>query len=97
MTKSVCGDWEQKESSTSSREMAAAQVDVDPEKKQVGRGKQMSPGKQTISAGTESGRTDGGIVSLEAEAPEKPGRVKPQPPREQMEVYPGSETTTGSR
>lgn len=57
----------------------------------------MSPDKQTMSVGTESGRTDGGVVSVEAEAPEKPGRVKPQPPGEQMEVYPGFETTTGSR
>lgn len=77
--------------------MAAAQVDSDPEKRRVEGERQTSPVKQTLLVGTGSGRTDGGAVSVEAEAPQKAGRMKPQPPGEQMEVYPGAETTTGSR
>ncbi|XP_035525863.1 KN motif and ankyrin repeat domain-containing protein 4-like [Morone saxatilis] len=82
---------EQKESSISPREMAAAQVDADPEKRQT------SPDRQMISGGAGSGRTDGGVASVEAEALEKTAKMKLQPPGEQMEGNSGLETTTGGR
>ncbi|KAM9349340.1 KN motif and ankyrin repeat domain-containing protein 4-like [Symphorus nematophorus] len=85
---------EQKESSISPREMAAAQVDADPEKRRTGGESQTSPDRQMISG---SGRTDGGVASVEAEAPEKMAKTKPQPPGEQMEGSSGSETPTRGR
>lgn len=88
---------ETKESNTSLREMAAAQVDADPRSKGMEREKQISPDRQMILVGTGSAQTDGGRVSVEAEAPEKTDRMKPQPPGEQMEANPGSETTTEGR
>ncbi|XP_076600394.1 KN motif and ankyrin repeat domain-containing protein 4-like [Chaetodon auriga] len=88
---------EQKESSISPGEMAAAQVDADPEKRLIEGGRQTSPDRQMISGGAGSGRTDGGVASVEAEAPEKTAKTKPQPPGEQMEGSSGSETTTGGR
>ncbi|XP_035491040.2 KN motif and ankyrin repeat domain-containing protein 4-like [Scophthalmus maximus] len=94
---SVHGAWEQKEGGTSPQEMAAAQVDADPEKRRVEGERQTSPDTQMISGGAGSGRTDGGVVSVEAEAPEKMAKTKPKPPGEQMERYSGSETTPGGR
>ncbi|XP_070775677.1 KN motif and ankyrin repeat domain-containing protein 4-like [Enoplosus armatus] len=88
---------EQKESSASPREMAAAQVDADPERRRMEGERQMSPDRQMISGGAGSARTDGDIASVEAEAPEKTAKMKPQPPGEQMEGNSGSETTTGGR
>lgn len=86
---------EQKESSISPREMAAAQVDVDSEKRRME--KQTSPDGQMTLGGAGSGQTDGGVASVEAEAPEKTAKMKPQPPGEQMEGSSSSETTTGAR
>ncbi|XP_034469517.1 KN motif and ankyrin repeat domain-containing protein 4-like [Hippoglossus hippoglossus] len=88
---------QQKESSTSPRDMAAAQVDADPEMRRVEGERHMSPDAQMISGGAGSGRTDGGGASVEAEAPEKMAKTKPKPPGEQMERYSGSETTPGGR
>ncbi|XP_022610796.1 KN motif and ankyrin repeat domain-containing protein 4-like [Seriola dumerili] len=96
VNQSVCGDWEQKESSNSPGEMAAAQVDADPEKRRIEGVWQMSPDRQMILGGAGSG-TDGGVVAVEAEAPEKMAKMKLKPPGEQMERYSGSETTTGGR
>ncbi|XP_071348464.1 KN motif and ankyrin repeat domain-containing protein 4-like [Trachinotus anak] len=92
----VCGDWEQKESSASPGELATAQVDAEPERRRMEGVWQMSPDRQMISGGTGSG-TDGGVASVEAEAPEKMSKMKPKPPGEQMERYSGSETTAGGR
>ncbi|XP_041658578.1 KN motif and ankyrin repeat domain-containing protein 4-like [Cheilinus undulatus] len=78
-------------------EMAAAQVDADPEKRQTGGEMRISPDRQMISGGAGSGRTDGGVASLEAETQEKTAKMKLQPPGEQMEGSSGSETTTGGR
>ncbi|TMS10103.1 KN motif and ankyrin repeat domain-containing protein 4 [Larimichthys crocea] len=86
---------EQKESSISPREMAAAQVDVDSEKRWME--KQTSPDGQMTLGGAGSGQTDGGVASVEAKAPEKMAKMKPQPPGEQMEGSSSSETTTGAR
>ncbi|XP_040910270.1 KN motif and ankyrin repeat domain-containing protein 4-like [Toxotes jaculatrix] len=97
MNPSVHGNSEQKERSTSPREMAAAQVDADPERRRMEGERQMSPDRQMISGGTGSGWTDGGVATVEAEAPEKTAKTKPKPPGEQMERYPGSERTTGGR
>lgn len=85
---------EQKEGSISPTEMAAAQVDADPEKRRVEGVRQTSPDGQMISGGAGSGRTDGGVASVEAE---KTAKTKPQPPAEQMEGNSGSESTTGGR
>nr|XP_019964399.1 PREDICTED: KN motif and ankyrin repeat domain-containing protein 4-like [Paralichthys olivaceus] len=82
---SVHGIWEQKESSTSPGDMAAAQVDADPEMRRMEGERHMSPDAQMISVGTGSGRTDGGVASVEAEALEKMAKSKPKPPEEQME------------
>ncbi|KAK2895585.1 KN motif and ankyrin repeat domain-containing protein 4-like isoform X1 [Channa argus] len=90
MNQSKHGDREQKGNSTSPGEMAAAHLNTDSEKSWVEGKSQMSPNRQMISVGTGSGHTDGDVMSLETAA-----RMKPQPPGEQMEVYPGSETTTG--
>ncbi|CAB1412870.1 unnamed protein product [Pleuronectes platessa] len=88
---------QQKESSTSPGDMAAAQVDADPEMRRVEGERHMSPDTQMISGGTGSGRTDGGVTSVEAEAPVKMPKTKPKPPGEQMERCSGSETTPGGR
>ncbi|TKS80170.1 KN motif and ankyrin repeat domain-containing protein 4 [Collichthys lucidus] len=88
---------EQKESSISPREMAAAQVNVDSEKRRMEGEKQTSPDGQMTLGGAGSGQTDGGVASVEAEAPEKTSKMKPQPPGEQMEGSSSSETTTGGR
>ncbi|XP_044076805.1 KN motif and ankyrin repeat domain-containing protein 4-like [Siniperca chuatsi] len=100
-TKSVeqdCVDQsKQKESSISPREVAAAQVDADPETRRMEGEKQTSPDRQMISGGAGSVRTDGGVASVEAEAAEKTAKTKPQPLGEQMEGDSGSETTTGGR
>ncbi|XP_040000670.1 KN motif and ankyrin repeat domain-containing protein 4-like isoform X2 [Xiphias gladius] len=96
MNQSIPGDWEQKEGSTSPREMAAAQ-DSDPERRRMEGERQMSPDRQMISGGTGSGPTHGGQASVGPEAPEKMAKTKPKPPGEQMERYSGSETTTGGR
>ena len=92
MNQSVCGDWEQKEGSSSPREMAAAQVGA----RMAGQ-RQMSPDRQTSFGGTGSGPTDGGVVISGAETPQNMAKMKPQPPEEQMERFSGSETTTGGR
>lgn len=92
---SVHGNWEQKERSISPREMAAAQVDADPEKRGIEGERQMSPDRQMISGGTGSGWTDGGVASVQA--PEKMAKEKLQPLGEQMEGNSGSETTTRGR
>lgn len=92
---SVHGNWEQKEGSISPHEMAAAQVDADPEKRGMEGEGHMSPDRQMISGGTGSGWTDGGVTSVQA--PEKMGKAKPQPLGEQMEGNSGSETTTRGR
>ncbi|XP_018532840.1 KN motif and ankyrin repeat domain-containing protein 4 isoform X1 [Lates calcarifer] len=97
VNRSVHGDWEQKEGSVSPTGMAAAQVDADSEKRRMEGERKTSPDRQMISGGTGSGRTDGGIASVEAEAPEKMAKTKPKPPGEQMERYSGSEATTGGR
>lgn len=79
------------------KEMAGAQVDADPGKRWMERERQTSPDRQMILGRAGSGRTDGGVASLQAEASEKAAKTKPQPPREQMEGNSGSETTTGGR
>ncbi|KAM6920709.1 KN motif and ankyrin repeat domain-containing protein 4-like [Lycodopsis pacificus] len=84
----------QKESSISPREMAAVQVDGVPGKRRMEGMTQTSPDGQMISGGGGSGRTDGSVVSVEAE---KTAKTKPQPQGEQMEGNCGSETTTGGR
>ncbi|XP_032387123.1 KN motif and ankyrin repeat domain-containing protein 4 isoform X1 [Etheostoma spectabile] len=84
----------QKESSISPTEMAAVQMDADPEKRRMEGVKQTSPDGQMISGGAGSGQTDGGIVCVEAE---KTAMTRPQPPGEQMEENSGLETTTGGR
>lgn len=94
---SVHGDMEQRESSASPREMAAAQVEAAPEKGGMEEKRQTGPDGQMISVGAGSGRTDGGRASVEAEAPEKIAKWKAQPPGEQMEGISGSETTTRGR
>lgn len=88
---------EEKESTVSLREMAAAQVNANPEKRRVEGERQTSPDRQMIPGGAVSGRTDGGIASVEAETPEKTAKMKPQPSGEQMEGSSGSETTTKGR
>uniref|UniRef100_UPI0037E81315 KN motif and ankyrin repeat domain-containing protein 4-like n=1 Tax=Semicossyphus pulcher TaxID=241346 RepID=UPI0037E81315 len=88
---------EQKEGSLGPWEMAAVQVDYDPEKTRMEGEKQMSPDRLMISGGVGSGRTDGGVVSMEAEAAEKTAKTKPQPPGEQMEGSSGSESSSGGR
>ncbi|XP_049889317.1 KN motif and ankyrin repeat domain-containing protein 2-like [Epinephelus moara] len=85
---------EQKESSISPTEMAAAQVDADPKTRRMEGARQTSPDGQMISGGAGSGWTDGGVASVEAE---KTAKTKPQPPAEQMEGSSGSESTTGGR
>lgn len=85
----------QKESSVSLREMAAAQVDANPERRRMEG--QMSPDRQMISGGVGLGRTDGGIASVKAEAPEKTAKMKPQLSGEQMEGSSSSETINRSR
>nr|XP_046265344.1 KN motif and ankyrin repeat domain-containing protein 4-like [Scatophagus argus] len=87
---------EQKESSISPREMAAAQVDADPEKGWREGERQTSSDRKMISGGTGSGRTDGS-ASVEAEAPAKMAKTTPQPSGEQTEGSSGSETTPGGR
>ncbi|XP_034411333.1 KN motif and ankyrin repeat domain-containing protein 4-like [Cyclopterus lumpus] len=90
-----CGNESgQKESSISPREMAAVQVDGVPEMRRMEGMTQTSPDGQIISGGAGSGRTDGNVVSVEAE---KMSKTKAQPPGEQMEGNSGSETTTGAR
>ncbi|KAK2822079.1 hypothetical protein Q5P01_022144 [Channa striata] len=49
------GDWEQKESSSSPGEMAAAHLNTDSEKSRLEEKRQMSPDRQMISGGTGSG------------------------------------------
>ncbi|XP_068455528.1 KN motif and ankyrin repeat domain-containing protein 4-like [Clinocottus analis] len=84
----------QKESSISPREMAAVQVDGVPGKRRMEGMTQTSPDGQMISGGAGLGRTDGSVVSVEAE---KMTETKAQPPGEKMEGNSGSETTTGGR
>nr|XP_057922391.1 KN motif and ankyrin repeat domain-containing protein 1-like [Doryrhamphus excisus]XP_057922392.1 KN motif and ankyrin repeat domain-containing protein 1-like [Doryrhamphus excisus]XP_057922393.1 KN motif and ankyrin repeat domain-containing protein 1-like [Doryrhamphus excisus]XP_057922394.1 KN motif and ankyrin repeat domain-containing protein 1-like [Doryrhamphus excisus] len=82
------GGLQQEESSIRKPwEMAATQVDADPEKREMSRDKQM------ISQGIGSGWTDGGTASVEAV---EMAKMKPLAPGEQMEGDPGSITTTGS-
>ncbi|XP_029380824.1 KN motif and ankyrin repeat domain-containing protein 4-like [Echeneis naucrates] len=92
----ACGNFEQRESSTSPAEMAAAQVDLDPKKRQMEGVWRTSPDRQMTSGGTGSG-TDGGVVPVEADTPEKMSKTKPKLPGEQMERCSGSEATTGGR
>lgn len=96
MKQSIHGDWEQKERCSSPGEMAAAQVDADPNKRRMKGAWQMNPDRQIISGGTGSG-TDGGVGSVDTEGSEKMAKAKPKPPGEQMERYLGSETTKGGR
>lgn len=87
---------EEKESGVSLREMAAAQVKANPERRRLEGERQSAPDGQMISGGgAVSGPTDGGgAASVEAE---KTAKMKPQPSGEQMEGSSGSETTTGGR
>ncbi|XP_059200422.1 KN motif and ankyrin repeat domain-containing protein 4-like [Centropristis striata] len=84
----------QKESSSSPADMAAAQVDADPEKRRTEGARQTSPDGQMISGGAGARRTDGNEASVEAE---KKAKTKAQPPGEQMEGNVGSESTAGGR
>ncbi|XP_028986882.1 KN motif and ankyrin repeat domain-containing protein 4-like [Betta splendens] len=91
--------WEQEESGASPGEMAAAQVDADlernpsPDRQNPSPDRQNpSPHRQNPAAGTRPGPTDGGLAS-----PGEAARMKQQPPGEQMEVHPGSGTSSGSR
>ncbi|XP_070701254.1 KN motif and ankyrin repeat domain-containing protein 4-like [Pempheris klunzingeri] len=79
------------------REMAAAQVDADPEKTRMEGERRTSPDRQMMPGGAGSGRTDGGVASVEAEAPEEAAKKKPRPPGEQMEGNSGSETSARGR
>ncbi len=88
---------EQNESSIGPEEMAAAQVDADPEMRRMEGERQTSPERQMISRGAGSGQADCGISSVEAEASEKTSKMKPQLPGEQTEGRSGSDTTTGGR
>ncbi|XP_008289680.1 KN motif and ankyrin repeat domain-containing protein 4-like [Stegastes partitus] len=90
----VHGDLEERESSTSPLEMAAAQVNAKPERRGTEEERQTWPDRQMISVRTGSGRTDGGEVSVEAGVPAKTAKLKAQPPGEQMEGNSGSESTT---
>ncbi|XP_045907331.1 KN motif and ankyrin repeat domain-containing protein 4-like [Micropterus dolomieu] len=91
------GQSKQKGSRISPQEMAAAQVEADLEKRRIEGERQMSPDRQIISGRAGSVWTDGGVPSVEAEAPEKTAKMKPQAFGEQMEGNSGSETTTGGR
>lgn len=88
---------EQKEGSNVPLEMAAAQVEADREKKRMEGARKTSLDREMILDGSGSGRTDGGVASVEAEAPEKTAKMKPQAPREQMDGNCGSDATTGGR
>lgn len=94
VNKSVHGDLEQTEASSSPLEMASAQVNADPERRGMEKERQTCSDRQMIPAGAGSGRTDGGEVAVEAEVPEKTAKLKAQPPGEQMEGNSGSESTT---
>lgn len=83
---------EEKESSVSLGEMAAAQVSVNPERRRMEGERRTSPDRQMRSGGTE-----GGVASVEAEASEKTAKMKPPPSAKQMEGSSGSETTTRGR
>lgn len=85
----------QKESSVSLREMAAAQVDANPERRRMEG--QRSPDRQMISGGAGSGRTDGGVASVKAEALEITAKMKPQLSGEQMEGSSDSESMNRGR
>ncbi|KAM3604565.1 uncharacterized protein V6R79_013184 [Siganus canaliculatus] len=90
---------EHEESSINPSEKTSAQVDPDPDPDPDHREgeQQTSPDRQMISGGAGSGWTDGGVASVEAEAPEKTVKSKAQPPGEQMEGRSGSDTTAGGR
>uniref|UniRef100_A0A3Q1FQR7 KN motif and ankyrin repeat domain-containing protein 4-like n=1 Tax=Acanthochromis polyacanthus TaxID=80966 RepID=A0A3Q1FQR7_9TELE len=94
VNKSVHGDSEQRESSSSPQEMAAAQVNAEPERRVMKKERQTCPDRQMTLVGTGSGRTDGGEVSVEAEVSEKTAKLKAQPPGEQMEGNSGSDSST---
>ncbi|XP_029309463.1 KN motif and ankyrin repeat domain-containing protein 4-like [Cottoperca gobio] len=82
----------QKEGRISPTEMAGLQVDTDPEKTRVEGVRQTSPDRQMISGGAGSGRTDGGVASVEAEK-----TAKTKTPGEQMEGNSGSQSSAGGR
>lgn len=88
---------DQRERHINPGEMAAAQVDAEPEKRGMERDKHVSLDRQMMVGGEGSRQTDGGIASVEAEAPEKLAKMKSLPPGEQMERDSGSETTTKGR
>lgn len=92
VNKSVHGDLEQRDASSSPLEMAAAQVNA--ERRGLKKERQINPYKQMISVGTGSRWTDGGEVAVGAEVPEKMAKLKAQPPGEQMEGNSGSESAT---
>lgn len=85
---------EEKESSVSPRDVAAAQVKANPERRLVDEGRETGPSEQMISGGAVSGPTDEAAASAEAE---RTAKMKRQPGREQMEGSSGSSMATGGR
>ncbi|XP_054623784.1 KN motif and ankyrin repeat domain-containing protein 4-like isoform X2 [Dunckerocampus dactyliophorus] len=90
------GDLHQDESSIRLWEMAATQVDADPETTGMEEKREMSRDEQMISQGIGSEWTDGGVASVEAEAAVEMAKMKPLAPGEHMEGNSGSKTTRGS-
>lgn len=84
---------EEKESSVSPRDVAAAQVKANPERRRSEEGRETGPHGQ-ISGGAVSGPTDGAAASAEAE---RTAKMKRQPGREQTEGSSGSSIATGGR
>lgn len=85
---------EEKESSVSPRDVAAAQVKANPERRCSEEGRETGRDGQMISGGAVSGPTDGAAASAEAE---RTAKMKRQPGREQTEGGSGSSITTGGR
>lgn len=95
VSQSVIDASEQTEGCIGPGEMAATQVHADPEKRETETNREMSPDRQMTLGGRGSGRTDGGVASVEDEAPEKVANMKLLSAGEQMES--SSETTAGNR
>lgn len=93
VNQSVHDDLEQRESSSSPRDMAAAQVDADPEKRGMEEERQTGSDRQMMAGGAGSGPADRGGASVEADAPQKTAKSTAQAPAEQME----RSSTTGGR
>ncbi|XP_047444448.1 KN motif and ankyrin repeat domain-containing protein 4-like [Mugil cephalus] len=85
------------ERNTGPREMAAARVGPNPEKRGTEGKRQTGPDSLMISVGTGSEQTDGSVASVGADVREKSAKLKAWPPGEQMEGNSGSESITRGR